>query len=141
MPGLAETYDLVVSNAALEHFDDVAGTFARLAELVVPGGVMCHHVDGMVHMRGLRPRDPLNLLRYPGPVYRAMSFRGVPNRLRAQDYVAAARATGWAPTVVPGLVAPPAYVAWARRGLARPYRDRDDLELLTFTLVATRTPE
>ncbi|RCG30972.1 class I SAM-dependent methyltransferase [Sphaerisporangium album] len=139
MPGVEGPFDLVLSNAALEHFDDVPGTFARLAELVAPGGVMCHHIDGMVHMRGIRPRDPLNMLRYPGWLYRLMSFPGIPNRLRAADYLAAAVATGWDARLVPVLVAPPAYVDWARSGLSRPYRDAEDLALLTFTLVATRT--
>ncbi|MEU8266463.1 methyltransferase domain-containing protein [Sphaerisporangium sp. NPDC049002] len=140
MPGVAGPFDLVVSNAALEHFDDVPATFARLAELVAPGGVMCHHIDGMTHMRGIRSRDPLNMLRYPAPLYRAMSFPGVPNRLRARDFLDAAAATGWNARVVPGLVAPTAYVESARPGLARPYRtrDADDLALLTFTLLARR---
>ncbi|MEZ0074712.1 class I SAM-dependent methyltransferase [Planotetraspora sp. GP83] len=140
MPDVEGPFDLVVSNAALEHFDDVPATFARLAELVVPGGVMCHHIDGMIHMRGIRSRDPLNMLRYPGWLYRAMSFPGIPNRLRAHDFLTAARATGWTARIVPCLVAPAHYVDWARRGLAAPYSAYDpaDLALLTFTLVATR---
>ncbi|GAA1295778.1 hypothetical protein Psi02_11650 [Planotetraspora silvatica] len=133
-------FDLVVSNAALEHFDDVRATFARLAELVAPGGTMCHHIDGMIHMRGIRQRDPLNMLRYRRWVYRAMSFPGIPNRLRAADFLTAATATGWTARIVPHLVAPDDYVDWARRGLASPYAsmDAEDLALLTFTLVAVR---
>ncbi|MEU9886673.1 methyltransferase domain-containing protein [Sphaerisporangium sp. NPDC051011] len=138
MPDVSGPFDLVVSNAALEHFDDVTATFARLAELVVPGGVMCHHIDGMVHMRGIRQRDPLNMLRYPGWLYRVMSFPGIPNRLRAGDFLAAATATGWDARLVPVLVARPDYIEWVRPGLSRAYRDAEDLELLTFTLVATR---
>lgn len=143
MPGLEGPFDVVVSNAALEHFDDVPATFARLAELVPPGGVMCHHIDGMVHMRGIRPRDPLNLLRYPDWIYRAMSFPGVPNRLRSSDFLMAARSTGWSARVVPDLVAPASYLDGVRSGLSRAWRGKpdDDLAMLTFTLVCVRERE
>ncbi|GAA1012025.1 hypothetical protein Aple_014180 [Acrocarpospora pleiomorpha] len=138
LPGLDGPYDVVVSSAALEHFEDVPATFARLAELAAPNATMTHHVDGMVHMRGIRPRDPLNLLRYSDWTYRRMSFPGVPNRLRASDYLAAAEATGWRARIVPGRVATDAYVERVRPGLARPFRDRTDLATLTFSVVCAR---
>ncbi|GAA0398544.1 hypothetical protein Acor_34210 [Acrocarpospora corrugata] len=138
LPDLAGPYDVVVSSAALEHFDDVTATFARLAELAAPGATMTHHVDGMVHMRGIRPRDPLNLLRYSDWTYRRMSFPGVPNRLRAGDYLAAAERTGWRARIVQDRVATDSYLARVRPGLARPYRDRTDLATLTFSVVCER---
>ncbi|WP_214103529.1 class I SAM-dependent methyltransferase [Acrocarpospora catenulata] len=138
MPGVDGPFDVVVSSAALEHFEDVPGTFARLAELAAPGATMVHHVDGMVHMRGIRPRDPLNLLRYSDWTYRRMSFPGVPNRLRADDYLAAAEAAGWRARIVPGRTAPDSYLDRVRPGLARPYRNRKDLAALTFSVAGER---
>src|SRR6266536_6224125 len=45
-PGLREVdgaYDLIVSNATLEHVEDVGGLFASLRRLAAPGARMVHH--------------------------------------------------------------------------------------------------
>jgi hypothetical protein len=126
-------FDLIVSNATLEHFDDVPGTFRRLRELASPECVMVHHVDAKTHMRWIKNVDPLNILRYRDGVYRLLSFPGAPNRLRASDYVSAAEAAGFAAEIVPGRVADDSYVASIQ--LPRRY-SLDDLRLLTFTLTA-----
>jgi hypothetical protein len=135
LPDLDGPYDLVVSNATLEHLDDVPSTFARLADLTAPGGIWCHYVDAKTHMRWLKDRDPLNLLRYGDRVYRMMSFPGVPNRLRASDYVDAGRRVEFALTVTPGKVADRAYLD--RLSTHRCY-DRSDLSLLSFMLMGSR---
>jgi hypothetical protein len=43
-------YDLVLSLGFIEHFDDIAGTFARHVEFMAPGGVLAL---GLPHYRGL----------------------------------------------------------------------------------------
>jgi hypothetical protein len=135
LPGVEGPFDLVVSNATLEHFEQVPETFLRLFELCAPGATMVHHVDAKTHMRWLRDRDPLNILRYRDTVYRLLDFPGAPNRLRASDYVRAAESAGFRARAVPGRLADPAYL----EGLRLPRRyDPEDLRLLTFTLVATR---
>jgi hypothetical protein len=134
MVGVEGPFDLIVSNAALEHFDDVPGTFRRLRMLAASDCMMVHHVDAKTHMRWLKEIDPLNILRYGDTVYRFISFSGAPNRLRASDYAAAAEAAGFSANIVTGRVADERYVASLR--LARSYH-LDDLRLLTFTLRAS----
>jgi SAM-dependent methyltransferase len=139
LPDLEGPFDLVVSNAALEHVDDVAGLFRRLAELVPPGGVMLHNVDGKAHMRPFDRIDPLNLHRYSERVYRRLLyFPGAPNRLLSNDYARFADAAGFDVEVVSGSVLGDVRFARDRRYLHRSYRDRADARMPTFSLVAIR---
>jgi SAM-dependent methyltransferase len=141
LPDVEGPFDIIVSNATLEHLDDVPGTFRRLAELAAPGAVMCHYVDAKAHMRWFREKDPLNILRYSDRVYRRLlSFPGAPNRLRASDFCRAAEAAGFSITVVSADVAPDDYLERLRPKLPprwRSYRD-EDLTLLDFVLVGRR---
>jgi SAM-dependent methyltransferase len=139
LPDLHGKWDLIVSNATLEHIDEVSNLFRRLARLALPGARMVHHVDAQTHMRWIREIDPWNILRYPRSVYdRVLRFPGAPNRLLAGDYVRAAESAGWSDVVVREEVrAEERYLSRAR--LARPFRSAgSDLRVLTFTLVATR---
>lgn len=45
----ASSIDLVVSNAVLEHVNDLEGTYSRLAVLLKPGGWMSHLIDFSSH--------------------------------------------------------------------------------------------
>ena len=141
-PALADVtgeWDLIVSNATLEHIDEIPALFRRLAQLAARGASMVHHVDAQTHMRWIRDIDPWNILRYPRAVYdRVLRFPGAPNRLLAGDYVRAAQSAGWLDVAVQGGVrAGDDYLSRAR--LARPFRSAGpDLSFLTFTLVAGR---
>lgn len=139
-PGLPDAegpFDVIVSHATLEHLPEIPALFARLRELAAPGARMVHEVDAMTHMRWIRERDPLNILRYSDTVYRnLLSFPGAPNRLRSGDFAAAAATAGWSVVrVVPDAQAHAGYVARVRPRLSPAYRDRDDLGLLAFTMV------
>jgi Methyltransferase domain len=137
LPELEGQYDLVLSHATLEHIADVPSLFRRLHALV-PTGQMCHHVDAMTHMRGVRERDPLNILRYPDRTYRLMSFPGAPNRLLAGDYVVAAERAGFGDAVFhPEICAADTYVDAIRLRLPARFARRSDLAHLTFTLVTS----
>jgi hypothetical protein len=139
LPDLSGQWDLIVSNATLEHIGDIPALFRRLESLAGPGARMVHHVDAQTHMRWIREVDPWNILRYPSGVYdRVLRFPGAPNRLLACDYVRSAQSAGWSDVSVHGeLRADEAYLARAQ--LARPFRSAGpDLRLLTFTLLATR---
>ena len=63
-----------------------------------------------------------------------LDFPGAPNRLRASDYQRLAREAGWPGEIVVARRAPDGYVARTR--VARRFRRYDDLDVLTFTLVA-----
>jgi SAM-dependent methyltransferase len=137
LPEVDGAYDMIVSNATLEHVDDVGGLFASLRRLAAPGARMVHHVDGQTHMRWIKDVDPLNILRYSDQTYaRLLDFPGAPNRLRAEHYVQAAQAGGWGEaTIVPDVRADTDYLERTR--VARRFRGAATLDLLTFTLVAS----
>jgi Methyltransferase domain len=135
LPDLTGTFDVIVSNACLEHVAAVPSLLRRLRDFAGPGCQMVHHIDGQTHMRWFRDHDPLNILRYPDSIYRrALDFPGAPNRLRASDYQRFALGAGWPGEIVVGRRAPDGYVSRTR--VARRFRSYDDLDVLTFTLVA-----
>lgn len=138
LPAAEGEWDLIVSNATLEHIEGIARLFQRLAGLAAPGARMVHHVDAQTHMRWVREIDPWNILRYPDRVYdRVLRFPGAPNRLLADDYVRAAETAGWSASVREGALADERYLTRAR--LARRFRGAGSgLRLLTFTIVASR---
>jgi len=87
--------DVVVSNAAFEHFDDVPDVARQLAAVVKPGGKLSAHIDLKTHSRWIRDKDPANIYRYPRWLYGLFHFPGQPNRLRPADYRQAFIDAGW----------------------------------------------
>ncbi|HUT60131.1 MAG TPA: class I SAM-dependent methyltransferase [Phycisphaerae bacterium] len=116
--------DLIVSQAAFEHFDDPDRTIAQLGEVAAAGAVLLALVDLQTHSRFLRDRDPLNIYRYPDWLYRLLRFSGSPNRFRREQYVASLERAGWTNIrVMPLLSLGGEYVPHARPHLARRFRD------------------
>lgn len=126
-------FDLVVSNAAFEHFDDIERVVAQLDCVTRPGASLVAGVDFQTHTRGVRRRDPNGIYRFSPDVYRTLSFPGQPNRRRPLHYVRALRKLGWCGvTVRPVDVADPRYLAWSRKGLAPAYRGKAaQMQILT----------
>lgn len=89
------TIDLVLSNAAFEHVDDVPLLAGRLKTVVRQGGQICARIDLQTHSRWIREKDPGNIYRYPRWFYRLFYFPGQPNRVRPQEYGNAFAAAGW----------------------------------------------
>jgi SAM-dependent methyltransferase len=90
-----ETIDLVFSQAAFEHFDDINATVAQLSSVCKPGATLISEIDLKTHSRWIRDRDPNNLYRYPTNVYSTFWFRGIPNRVRPFQYKEAFEHFGW----------------------------------------------
>lgn len=90
-----DSTDLVLSQAAFEHFDDVGATMAGLFDVCTPGTVIATEIDLMTHSRWIRDQDPNNIYRYPQWLYSLLTFRGSPTRLRPHDYVKAFEDAGW----------------------------------------------
>jgi SAM-dependent methyltransferase len=88
-------FDVIVSNAAFEHFDDVPDVARQLARVVKSGGKLSVHIDLKTHSRWIRDKDPANIYRYPGWLYRLFYFPGQPNRVRPADYRQAFTDAGW----------------------------------------------
>ena len=116
LPEIEGEYDLIVSNATLEHVQNVGYLFRRLRGLASTRARMVHHIDAQTHMRWIKDTDPLNILRFPDMIYRnLLDFPGAPNRLRARDFERLAGMAGWASTrVVRGRRAPEGYVSRTR---------------------------
>lgn len=89
------TVDLVFSQAAFEHFDDINETINRLSKVCKPGAILIAEIDLITHSRWIRDRDPNNIYRYPDHVYNAFWYRGIPNRVRPFQYKKAFENFGW----------------------------------------------
>jgi SAM-dependent methyltransferase len=87
--------DLVFSQAAFEHFDDVAKTVEQLSIVCKPGALIVAEIDLKTHSRWIRDQDPNNIYRYSNAVYGSFWFRGIPNRVRPYRYRAIFEAHGW----------------------------------------------
>jgi SAM-dependent methyltransferase len=90
-----ETMDLVFSQAAFEHFDDVDCTVEQLSAVCRPGATIVAEIDLKTHSRWIHDKDPNNIYRYPDWIYRIFSFRGMPNRVRPYQYRRAFERHGW----------------------------------------------
>ena len=132
--------DLIVSNAAFEHFADIPSVARHMARIAAPGAVLCAHVDLQTHTRVIRDRDPLNIYRFSRPLYRALRFSGIPNRVRPHEYIAALKNAGWQDIMtVPVTEIQPKDFPRLSSGLARRFaREGGTLRVLSFMLLARR---
>jgi SAM-dependent methyltransferase len=91
----ANSIDLVFSQAAFEHFDDVVKTVRQLSDVCKPGAIIVAEIDLKTHSRWIRDKDPNNIYRYSEGVYGIFRFRGTPNRVRPYRYREIFEAHGW----------------------------------------------
>lgn len=90
-----EDIDLIFSQAAFEHFDDVNKTINSLGKIVKSGGILIAEIDLKTHTRWIRDEDPLNIYRYNNFIYNLFKFKGSPNRLRPYEYKNILEQNGW----------------------------------------------
>ncbi|WP_426441503.1 methyltransferase domain-containing protein [Bradyrhizobium genosp. P] len=139
IPGLAEgrTFDLIVSCAAFEHYDNVPDAVAGLTRVARPGCQTVHIIDLQTHSRWIREHDPNNIYRYPEAIYRLFRFPGQPNRQRPSDYVQAFETQGWSDVhFVPSRTIEPELRDASLRGLAARFAGQDDMNVLDGALTA-----
>ena len=82
----SKKYDVLVSQAVLEHLVDVRKIYEILYYKLTLNAVMVHEVDLGTHTALIRTMDPLNLLRYPDWIWNLLKFDGSPNRIRMSNY-------------------------------------------------------
>ncbi len=135
-----EGIDLVLSNAAFEHFDDIQTTFSQLTEIVQPGGTLLAEIDLSTHTRWIRDKDPLNIYRYSPSYYEALKFCGSPNRVRPHQYADYLDKNGWSNIkIIPYRTLDKAYVKHVKPHLAKRFQSPDNtMEALSVILCATR---
>lgn len=90
-----QSFDLIVSCAAFEHFDAIEATIKNLTKVARSGCISLHIVDLQTHTNLIRERDPNNIYRFSEWFYRLLHFPGQPNRKRPIDYVKAFQQNGW----------------------------------------------
>jgi SAM-dependent methyltransferase len=133
-----ESMDLVFSQAAFEHFDDIDATVAQLTAVCKPGAVIIAEIDLMTHSRWIRDKDPNNIYRYHERVYRLFDFRGIPNRVRPYRYRKAFERNGWVDiAIIPRLTSGDHHSGAS--GMSRVFRDSvNEMGCLTMVLCATK---
>jgi hypothetical protein len=131
------TIELVFSQAAFEHFDDIETTVAQLSAVCKPGAVIVAEIDLQTHSRWIRDEDPNNIYRYPELVYRMFRFRGIPNRVRPYKYQEVFERQGWSNIHI--LPQSRLESRHSNTGLSKRFRDEiNQMEYLSIVLCATK---
>ena len=131
------TIDLVFSQSAFEHFDDIDATVHGMTAVCRPGAVLVAQIDLKTHSRWIREKDPNNIYRFSPAIYRAFWFRGAPNRLRPRHYLEALNRHGWTDiAVVPLSQLPPQDF----RHLAHQFRGASNQMELLSVFICARKP-
>jgi len=135
-----EDIDLVFSQAAFEHFDDIPNTFLQLSEIVKSGCILIAEIDLSTHTRWIRDRDPNNIYRYSDWYYNTFKFRGSPNRLRPYQYKSILEDLGWNNVqIIPRISLSNEYVQQSQSGLTSKFSSQNNnMEQLSVILCATK---
>ncbi len=133
-------FDVCVSNATFEQFQDLDLIARQLFAICRPRAVLIAGIDLRTHSRWIREIDPNSIYCVPDWLYRVLSFDSSPRRFRSKDYVAAFHGAGWRSVRVH--VDEELATEDKRsspRGLTKRYRaSGDEMRILAFTLTAVR---
>lgn len=132
--------DIVFSQAAFEHFEDIHKTIGQLTSVTSDDAVVVMTVDLQTHSRWIRKVDPNNIYRYPHWLYRLFHFPGIPNRVRPQEYRVAFERNGWTDVSIRPLTSlPEERLRTIHPHLFRAFRDsHSDMGFLTMLLCARK---
>jgi len=135
-----DSIDLVVSQAAFEHFDDAVRTIGQMSKSACPGALLVCEIDLSTHTRWIRSRDPLNVYRFSDAFYNMLKFSGSPNRVRPRAYREALVDAGWGDIeLFPLAVLDDSYLAKVQLSLAARFTaETNEMEYLSITLCAKK---
>lgn len=132
-------FDLIFSQAAFEHFDDVDKVINQLSGIAAGGAALVAEIDLQTHTQIIRGRDPLNIYRYSDSFYRACHFNGIPNRVRPQTYIDILKKDGWNNIKLISLnILEPQKVKKIGPKLNKKFAGDAHLGCLSFVLLATK---
>ncbi len=136
-----EQIDVIVSQAAFEHFDDVGKTISQISKLAKPGSLLVAEIDLKTHTRWIREKDPLNIYRYSDNLYNLFKFKGSPNRLRPYHYEQILKANGWTNIqITPDVILDSKYLAKVQPTLNRQFTDSSSqMDYLSIIICATKS--
>lgn len=132
--------DLIFSQAAFEHFDDIEKTVKLLSNVVVRGAIAIILIDLKTHSRWIRDKDPINIYRYPEWIYRLFNFRGIPNRVRPYQYKDAFEMHGFGNVkIVPGRLLSDDNFNFVKKHLSNKFKsENNQMDYLSMWLYATK---
>jgi hypothetical protein len=132
------SYDMLVTQAVLEHIDNIKCTFQKIKNKITPNGVLSNLVDASTHTRYIRDIDHCNLLRYSDFIYNMLKFDGSPNRLRTSQYEKIFKELDYKNiNIVPNKIADSVYVNKLKAHISPKFKDDDTLHILSFYLLAS----
>jgi len=132
--------DIVFSQAAFEHFDNIETMISQLSAVVKPGGVLVAQVDLTTHTRWIKSFDPLNIYRFSDFIYNIFKFKGSPNRVRPYQYKEVLEKHGWEKIkVIPGNRLTKEYLSKVTKSLNKKFQTpNSQMDLLSVYLCATK---
>jgi len=90
-----EKFDMIISNAVLEHVGDLKRAFQLMSQIIKPGGTIVHEVDLACHNRFVG-MHPLAFLTFSNKRWVRMgSNLGQPNRFRYNHYLTFLKNSGF----------------------------------------------
>lgn len=137
---LDKKIDLIVSQAAFEHFANPAQVIKEIGEISKPGTKVVVQIDMMTHSRWIKEVDPLNIYRYSDFFYQLTKFLGSPNRWRPDDYVAGFEKAGFGHiAIVPMSTLSPDYISDITPHLYQKFRkEKKQMAILDCYLLAIK---
>lgn len=131
-----ETVDLVFSQSALEHFEDISTTLAQLNSVCKPGAILISQVELTAPSTWMRENDPNNIYRYAKPLYNALRTRDTHNRMRPFQYQEALERHGWTKVSIYPVTKIDEDLGYA--GVNEAFRDRkNQMDYLSIVICAT----
>jgi hypothetical protein len=140
---LGRTFDLVLSNAVLEHVQDIEITANNLSSATAPGGINFHQVDFRDHRDFNRPLEYLTLNKADFAVLRGTCFCECGCQWRASEVAATFEEAGFDVHTIVNLKTSPEYLAEVRPRLEPEFAALPDEELLATSafFVLTRVAD
>jgi hypothetical protein len=139
---IRDRFDVVLSNAVLEHVQSIETTAENLAAVTAAGGYGFHQVDFRDHRDFTRPLEYLTMSRTDFERIRQRTFCEGGCQWRVSTFGAAFEAAGFSHTVSPNLMADPQYVRDVRPRLHPEFAGHTDEDLAAasafFVLRRTR---
>lgn len=138
---IQEKIDVVISNVAFEHFDDIGETIKGLSSITNKRGILYSHVDMNTHTRWIKDRDPLNIYRFSDLFWKLFKFKGSPNRLRIPQYKSVMEMNAWENIVIePRTILKGQYADKIIHTLNKRFREygTSEMRVLSFILLATK---
>ena len=129
LTGIDGQFDVVLSNAVLEHVEDLGATAYNLAAKTRPGGIGIHQIDLRDHRDFTRPLEYLTLSPEEVARIRQESHCECGGVWRAADVAAAFDTHGFDVQVTPNMHAAAEYLVDVRPRLQPPFSSLADAEL------------